>query len=470
MTTIHILIWLNLIYYICLQALYILLVLLSARQLRQYNRSITFGEFRRIAQSELTTPVSLIIPAYNEALIIVNTVRNAFALNFPRYEVIVVNDGSTDEMMSVLIKAFNLRRVDRHDPKYIATKEVLGVYQSPDHPKLVVVDKKNGQRADAINAGQNFSSHPLLCVIDADCVLEEDVLLHLVRPFLRDPDVTAVAGIVRPSNGLTVENGKIIQRGLPQSLLGMSQEVEYARSFQWARMGLCRLKSMLCISGALMMIRKSIFQELGGSSPSAITDDMEFTVRLNAHVYDRRKTQRAKLMFLPGAICYTEIPETFTQYASQRNRWQRGTLQALVRNWWMFLNPRYGLTGLFGVPFFVLFDSLASIVEISAWILMVVVLVLGVATVWQILLALYVAYIVNVFLSLSAILLTETSRLRTTSWNNLWKILFAIFLENLGFHQFHLIVRLVGGFEYLFRGRRDLGMTMERIVPNPSTL
>ena len=466
MTILRILLWLILIYYVSLHVLYFLLVLIGASQIRRYHRSITFAEFLRIAKSPLTMPVSLIIPAHNEATIIVNTVWNALKLNYPLHEVLVVNDGSTDETMKVLIEAFRLRHVDKFGPKHIQTKTLLGIYESADYPNLVVVDKENGQRADAINAAVALSTYPLLCIIDADCCMEKDALLHLARPFLRDSHVAAVAGIVRPSNGLMVKNGEIVRCGLPQTLLGMNQEVEYARSFQWARIGLCRLQSMLCISGALMVIKKSVFEEIGGSWPSAITDDIEFTIRLNRQIHDRRNGEHAKLVFVPDAVCYTEIPEKLGMYASQRNRWQRGTLQALLRNWSMIFNPRYGMTGLFGMPFFLIFEALAAVVETSAWVLMVVMLVLGAATVWEIALMLYLAYILNVFLSLSAVLLTETTRLRTASWRDFWRVLLAIVLDSLGFHQFHLIVRIVGTAQYLL-GRRDLGAQMER-NPQPS--
>lgn len=465
MNILRALLWGILWYYVVLHALYLLLVLIGGWQLRRYRRGIPFAEFQRIAKSPLTMPITLIIPAYNEAAIIAHTVRNASTLHYPLYEIVVVNDGSKDATMAELKRAFRLRPVDKHGPRHLETQEVLGVYESPDLPNLIVVDKKNGRRADAINAAVTLSSYPLLCIIDADCVVDSDALLHLVRPFLRDTHIAAVAGIVRPSNGLTVENGQITHCGLPQTLLGMNQEIEYARSFQWARIGLCRLQSMLCISGALMLIRKTVFEVVGGSSATAICDDIEFTIRLNAYVHDRRKKDRARLAYVPDAVCYTEVPEKWRLYASQRNRWQRGTLQALLRNWRMILNPRYGLTGLFGMPFFLLFEALSAVVEMAAWVLMVVCLIVGVATVWEVLLMLYVAYALNVFLSLSAILLTETTFLRASNWRDLWRILVSIFLDSLGFHQFHLATRVVGTVQFLLLGRRDLGATIDRIVP-----
>lgn len=462
MTIIRIFLWIILVYYIALHAIYLLLLLIGSIQIRRYKKAITFAEFRRIAESHLSMPVSLIIPCFNEAAIIGHSVRSAMRLNYPQYEIIVVSDGSTDDTMKVLMEGFGLRKIERFGRRILGSKQILGVYESSSHPNLVVVDKENGRRADAINAAVSIARYPLLCVIDADTFLEEDALLHMARPFLRDTRVAAVAGVVRPSNGLTMVDGRIVAKGFPKTLLGMNQEVEYARSFQWARIGLSRLRSMLCISGALILIKKSIFEKLGGPWPGAMTDDIEFTMRINRHLHDRRNKEDQKLVFAPDAVCYTEIPEKFRQYASQRNRWQRGTLQALVRNRGMIFNPRYGMTGLFGMPFFLLFEGLAAIVELSAWILMVVCLVLGIATGFEILLMIYLAYILGVFLSLSAVLLTESGRLRCTSWRDFWRLLLAIFVDNLGFHQLHLLIRVIGTFQYLL-GRRDLGLAMERM-------
>ena len=466
MNILRALLWFVLAYYVLLQGIYLILLILGSIQLRRYRREISFDEFRRIGDSHLTMPVSVIVPCYNEAAIVCAVIRNLLRLNYPQFEIIVVDDGSTDPTMEVLTEAFQLRGIDRFGRKVIGTKDILGVYESPDHPELIVVEKQNGRRADAINAAVTLARYPLICVIDADCVLEEDALLHVARPFLRDTSVGAVAGVVRPSNGVSVAEGRILSTRFPETLLGMNQEMEYARSFQWARTGLARLRSMLCISGALILIRKDLFEELGGPWADAITDDIEFAMRLNGLLHDRRHPRSQKLVFNPDAVCYTEVPETFGLYASQRNRWQRGTLQAIWRNRGMLFNPRYGMTGLFGMPFYLIFEGLAAVVELAAWILMAVCLILGVAGWFEILSMIYLACIAGIVLSLSAVLLTESTRLRSADWGDLHRLLLAVFLDNLGFHQFHLLCRVTGTVQYLF-GRRDLGSSMTRRIPSP---
>ena len=451
-----------LIYFIALCAINLIVVCLGSIHIRDYNDRITASDFDRISKSNLSLPISVIIPAHNEASIIIGTVENILKLNYPVYEVIVVDDGSSDATIDLLEQRFNIQRLEKHGASYIKTQKVKAVYESSDYPNLLVIAKENGRRADAINAGVTLSRFPLICIIDADCVIEPDGLQRMARPFLFDPNLAVAAGIVRPSNGLVIENGIIQKRGLPKTWLGMNQEIEYTRSFQWTRIGLNRLKSMLCISGALLLIKKSVFEETGGSWPEAITDDIEYSIRLNGFLFDRKYNRDLNLAFIPDAVSYTEVPEKYGLYLSQRNRWQRGTLQALFRNWRMFLNPRYGASGMFGMPYFLIFEAMAPVVEFTAYVLAIVLLVLGLATWKEILTLVFLAYTASVFFTLLAIIINESSRLRSSSWNDYWKMIFSVFIDSLVWHQLRVFTSLWATIQFILLRKRDLGAPMIR--------
>ncbi|GAB3737747.1 glycosyltransferase [Luteimonas pelagia] len=448
------------IYYAVLHGLYLMLILIGATQLRRYHQGINVGDFKRIAESPLTLPFTVIIPAYNEAKVIGGTVDAALGLRYPEHEVIVVNDGSSDDTMQVLIDRYGLRKVNRFGAKRLDTQPVRGVYESAEHPHLLVIDKGNGQRADAINAAANHARYPLLCIMDADCIFEDDALLRAVRPFLRSRDVIAAGGIVRPANGLVVRDGRIQGFGLPRRMLPLVQAVEYLRSFQWARLGLARLNSMLSISGAFMVVRKDVFMQMGGVDAKTITDDIEFTIRLYKYAYDNsRPGHRLEVDYIPDPVCYTEVPETWRSYLSQRNRWQRGTMQALFRHWRMTFNPKYGLAGLFGMPFFVLFEVFSALVEGASYVLIFFVVVAGLATAQQVWMFIALAIVLGTFLSVAAVLLQERTRMRAATSRDLLRLLGAALVENLGYHQVHLLTRIVGTFDFVVRRRTDVGAT-----------
>lgn len=458
-TTITFLINSIFVYYAMLHGMYLVLMVLGATQLRRYHQGINVGDFRRIAESPLTLPFTVIIPAYNEVKVIVGTIDAALKLRYPQHEVIVVNDGSTDATLQALVRHFGLRRVSKVGPRRLETQPLRAVYESFEHPNLLVVDKANGHRADAINAAANFARYPLLCIMDADCIFEEDALLRAVRPFLRNRNVIAAGGIVRPANGLIVRDGRIQDFGLPRRLLPLVQAVEYLRSFQWARLGLARLNSMLSISGAFMLVRKDVFFAMGGVDANAITDDIEFSIRLYKYAYENSGKERLEVDYIPDPVCYTEVPETMRAYAAQRNRWQRGTMQALFRHWRMTLNPRYGLAGMFGMPFFLVFEVFSALVEGLSYVLIFLAYAAGLATVQQVLVFLALAVVLGTFLSVSAVLLQERTRMRAVGAHDLPRLLGAAVIENFGYHQIHLLIRIVGTFDYLVRHRKDVGAT-----------
>ena len=207
-------------YLLILNSLYLAFAIISFFELQRHRRRWTARDLDVIVRSPATPPISLIVPAYNEAATIGESLRALLLLNYPEYEVVVVNDGSTDDTLQAAIEAFGLVHADAANERILATQPVRGVYRSLMHRELLMIDKANGGKADAINAGVNAAKHPLVCVIDADSLLEEHALTRAVLPFLEDPTTIAAGGIIRIANGCRVQDGRVTHVGLPSSVAG----------------------------------------------------------------------------------------------------------------------------------------------------------------------------------------------------------------------------------------------------------
>ncbi len=457
LAVLEILIRIILIYYLTMHGIYLVLILLGSAEQKRYHQGIQFREFKRISQSPLTPPVSIVISAYNEEKVIVHTLLNVLQLRYPQFEVIVVNDGSIDGTLKLLIEKFQLEPLDKVFKKQLPSKPVRVVYHSAVYKNLIVVDKENGRRADANNAGVDHARYPIICQIDADCVLEEDALLYMIRPFLYNRNVVAAAAIIRPSNGLIVENGRIIKRNLPETWIPLFQSVEYIRSFQWARLGLTRMKSMLCMSGAFTIIRKEIFIAVGGANVNAVVDDFELTVSLHRYIHEHPEAKDFEITYIPDPGCYSQVPETLKAFCSQRNFWQRAILQSLIWNRDMAFNSQYGMAGVFGVPFYFIFEALSAVVEAGAYIIAVVVLFFRIDSPAILMLLFIFGVMLGTLVSICGVLLQATTRMRQERTSDLIRLLSAGFLEHFGFHQFHVLCRLMGIYDLLVRGRLAYG-------------
>lgn len=458
-----------LIYFLVMHCIYFLLIFLGAWEQKKYHQGIHFGEFKRISESSLTLPISIVISAYNEEKMIVDTVLNSLSLRYPKFEVIVVNDGSEDATLKLLVERFKMFPAEDVYKKHLNTKPIRHVYRSIEYPSLLVVDKENGRRADANNAGVDHARYPIICQIDADCVLEEDALLRMIRPFLEDQYVVAATGMIRPSNGLIVHQGRIIERGLPKNWLPMFQYVEYLRAFQWARAGLSKLNSMLCMSGAYTLVRKDIFLSVGGANLNAVVDDFELTVTIHRYIQEHRELGPLRIAYVPDPGCYSEVPETFKALGSQRNFWQRAILQSLIWNRDMMFNPRYRMVGMFGVPFFFFFEALSAMVEGVSILLIPIAYLFGIATLSDILLLFIFGVLLGAVVSVSAVLLQEFSRFRQDKTSGLVRLLATGFLEQFGYHQFHTYSRLIGMYDLLVRGKIAYGYRVRTGYLSPIT-
>jgi cellulose synthase/poly-beta-1,6-N-acetylglucosamine synthase-like glycosyltransferase len=399
-------------YFVALNSIYLILFLISLLAVVKFVRRTFFSDYRQIMQSDMTWPISVLIPAHDEEKSIVETVRSMLMVNYGEFEIIVVNDGSNDQTLERLIEAYELRRTDRPYKRTIPTSRVDAIYGSLAHPNLTVIDKEKGGKADALNAGINLARYPLFCSIDADSVIEDNALLRVVKPFMEKPEETVAAGgIVRIVNGCEVKDGRVTRIALPDRALPIFQVVEYLRAFLTGRVGWSNLQSLLIISGAFGIYKKQEVIEIGGYTHDTDTEDLELVVRLHEHM--RRKGRRYRVVFVPDPVCWTESPESLRVLGRQRNRWHRGLLQTIWLHKRMLFNPRYGAVGLFAFPYFAVFELLGPFVETFGYAAVVVSYLLGMLDLQFFLLFLAVSILYGIFLSIAAILLEEISR---SSW------------------------------------------------------
>ncbi|MGB4703933.1 MAG: glycosyltransferase [Candidatus Saccharicenans sp.] len=439
-----------LLYFFSLNLFYVIFTVLSLSGLIHHQRNITYVTFRDIFRLPGVKPFSVIVPAYNEEKTIIESVRSFLSLEYPLYEVIVVNDGSRDATLEKLIRHFRLEKSKRVFRRVLKTENVRGIYLSPDEPRLVVVDKENGGKADALNAGLNVSRYPLFCAVDSDSLLERDALLKMVRPFLEDPErVVAAGGVIRLSNGCRVEGGQVREIRLPRNVLARFQIVEYLRAFLGGRMGLSMLRSLLIISGAFGAFRKDVVMECGGYRRGTVGEDVDLVVRLVRYLREKKRT--FAIRFVPDPICWTEAPETIKILSRQRNRWHRGLIETVAYNRKMLFNPRYGLTGMFALPFYFIYEMLGPVIEVAGYAFLVASALLGILNYPFALLFFLLAVFMGVIVSLMSVLISEYSWHRYPRLSDVLNIILFSFLENFFYRQYLALVRARAFVDYFRR-------------------
>ena len=445
-------------YFLTINTLYLAFSLFAYVALVNHRRKWTAREMGAVMRSPATPGVSVLVPAYNEETGIVDTVRSLLMLNYPQFEVIVISDGSTDRTLEVLQSAFGLFRAPGRYDSAVPTADLRGVYRSVALREVVVIDKANGGKADAINAGLNAARFPLICVIDADSIVEEHALTRAVLPFIEDPTTVAAGGIVRIGNGCRVDQGRVTDVRAPRSWLATFQVVEYLRAFLAARVTHSAFNALLIVSGAFGVFRRDIVLEAGGMRTDTVGEDMELVVRLHRVCREQRRPYR--IVFQPDPVVWTEAPETTAVLSRQRNRWQRGTLQVLEQHRALFGNPRYGRIGLLALPYYAIFEMLGPVIEVVALVVTVVGLALGLVD-WNMAKLVFMAAILyGTLISIASVLLEEMSFRRYLRLLDVLKLLAAAVAENFGYRQLTTFWRLRGTIDY-WRGRNEWG-TMTR--------
>jgi cellulose synthase/poly-beta-1,6-N-acetylglucosamine synthase-like glycosyltransferase len=451
----QILFWAFLLYFIGLNLGYLTLNVISFLSLSRYMQGHVLDSLPQI-YSDFEPPISLIVPAYNEQATIAASIRSLLQLNYPEFEILVVNDGSKDQTLEVLKKEFSLVPFPEAFRVRLKTKAVQTVYQSTVYPELRVIDKQNGGKADALNAGINGSRYPLFCGLDADSVLQRNSLQSIVRPFLEEPKTVACGGVIRIANGCEVSGGFLVHAGLPRNLLALFQIMEYLRAFLFGRLGWSPMNALMVISGAFGLFHKETVIKAGGYRTDTVGEDMELVVRL--HKILRAEGAPYRITFIPDPVCWTEAPEDLRTLKNQRVRWQRGLSDSLWMNRELLFNRQGGTVGWLAFPFMVVFEWLSPLIEVAGYIYFVIACFFGLISFHFAFIFLCVAIGFGILLSATALLLEEMSFHTYPKIKHLLLLFVAVIAENFGYRQLVACWRLMGLIHWAGRGEAQWGV------------
>lgn len=436
------------VYYLSVNALYLVLALLSLAGSIQQNRLWSIKTSDLLFEHEMLPSISIIAPAYNEEKSIVESVNSLLNLNYPNFEVIVVNDGSKDQTLFELIEHFQLERKNPHFLETIPTQPIKAIYRNPYIPSLMVIDKVNGGKADALNVGINLAKADYICGIDADSILEKDSLLKLMSSMLDHDRITlALGGSIVPVNGSVVDHGQIEATGLGKSMLVRFQTIEYLRAFNISRTGFSALRSLLIVSGAFGLFEKRILTEVGGYltvsslKKNTVGEDMELVVRITRRALETHLKFRVD--YIGHARCHTEVPEERKSFFRQRNRWQRGLVDILSYHRKLIFNPQYKQPGLIGMPYFFIYEMMGPLLELQAYLAILIGLCFGLLDAVILLSLLLVTVVMGIFLSLLALFINEFDQ-QSFSWKDIRLMLAFAVLENFGWRQLISLFRVKG--------------------------
>ncbi|RXZ82127.1 glycosyltransferase family 2 protein [Paenibacillaceae bacterium] len=447
-------------YALVITLIYFLIFGLSIRHTSLLHRGIRYNRVQKLSGSEHVPAVSLLVPAYNEELMIKENVRSLLALNYPEYEVIVVNDGSQDDTVKIMIEEFQLKEIKPFAASHIKTEKIRGYYHNPEYPNLYFIDKENGGKADSLNAGINLSHYPLISTIDADSLLEKDALTRIARVYMENPeDTVAVGGNVRIVNSCTVEDGIVKNIRFPKKMWPALQNVEYIKAFLGGRIGWSSINGLIIVSGAFGVFQKDKVIAVGGYRGGYPGEDMNIVIKLHRYCLENKIPYH--VAFCPDAVCWTQAPDTYRILSSQRMRWGRGNLKNMIEEGiHMIFRPRYKVFGFLTLPYNILFETLNPYIRLSGFIAMIGYWLLNMAD-WK---TVAVFMLVNLFscfiLSLGALYIEEKAFSRYPKLSDLNKMMLYSFLMFLGYRQVGVLWRLLGHIDF-FRNNNSWG-TMVR--------
>ena len=457
------------IYYVLSNVIYLgLLIVAIVRNVRHRHR-LGSQRLELVKASPFTPPITLIVPAHNEEGSIVGSVGALLGLEYPRLEVIVVNDGSDDATMERLRQAYQLQTARILYIADIATAPLHAIYRSRLDPRLFVLDKEAaGCKADAINAGINAATSPYICVVDADSILEKESLIRIMAGVFADPGrVMAVGGIVRVLNGSRVVNNQIEEVRLPKSPIEVMQVIEYLRAFLVGREAWAGFNMLPIISGAFGVFQRDLVLQVGGFRTHAVGEDLDLVIRMHRRL--REESRPYQIDFIPDPTCWTEVPTDFKSLARQRARWHKGLIDALWPNRDMLFRARYGRVGWLVLPYMWIFEFFAPLIEVVGYSTIILALISGVLSKSFFLQFLLFGYAFATLISIGSVLLEEMTFRRYSDWREVARLLIYCLFEHFPYRQLTMIWRLQGIWQYLrgdlqWRSLKRVGISTDPVA------
>jgi peptidoglycan-N-acetylglucosamine deacetylase len=427
-------------YFLILNSSYLILLFFAFFGLRQQLYLWNTKKLSFLFQNKLLPSISIIVSAFNEEKIIIESIYSLLNLSYPNYEVVVVNDGSKDNTLKKVVQTFDLKKVDVFIDNQLPTQPIRGIYKNSNFPKLIIIDKANGGKADSLNAGINFSENDYFCCIDSDSLLAKDALLKVAAQVLDSKKETvACGGNIFPINGCTVDKGVIVDVSLPKSPFAIFQSIEYLRAYMAGRLGWSYINSLLIISGAFGLFKKDRVVETGGYlaekgkyHKDTVGEDMEIVVRLARYMSEKNIEYRIAYAF--NANCWTEVPEDIKVLYRQRNRWQRGLVEIISFHKKLLFNYKYKRLGLLGLPYFFIFEVVGPIIEMLGYLMVVAAAILGLLSFDVVVLLFVASVLMGILVSISALYIS-LFQYPYIKLKDLSKIIFYNIIDNFGFRQ-----------------------------------
>lgn len=423
-------------------------------------------------QSNHTLGVSIVAPAYNEGTTIVYNVKSLLLQDYPKFEVIIINDGSTDDTLAQLIEEFELIKVDFFYKEKIKTQPVKGHYKSknPVYSKLLVVDKINGRsKADASNAGINSAKYSLFLCTDVDCILRKDTIAMLAKPFIENTTkVIATGAAIRISNSCEFKDGMLYKSHFPTNFFARFQELEYIRSFLFGRMAWSKANGLLLVSGGLGLFDKDAVIEAGGYWHQSLGEDFELITRLRKLMHQKKEPFLIK--YIPESLCWTEVPSTLEIFKRQRVRWARGLIQTLFLHRKMIFNPKYKKTGLLALPHYLFFEFLVPLIEVSGVIVFLLdVFFFGINYDFLIIVSLFI-YLFYTCITLISVYLDQRIHKQYANLKEIITLIAMVFLEPLVYHPINIYTSIKGYWHFMIQKEKKWGVMTRQGFKKPKKI